>query len=61
MNNISILDESQTVLVTGGCGFIGHHFVEHVIKNTKWKIVIIDKLINFSSKLFPSGKLIPIR
>lgn len=44
MNNISILDESQTVLVTGGCGFIGHHFVEHVIKNTKWKIVIIDKL-----------------
>jgi dTDP-glucose 4,6-dehydratase len=44
MNNISILDESQTVLVTGGCGFIGHHFVEHVIKNTKWKIVVIDKL-----------------
>jgi dTDP-glucose 4,6-dehydratase len=44
MNNISILDESQTVLVTGGCGFIGHHFVEHVIKNTKWKILVIDKL-----------------
>lgn len=32
------------ILVTGGCGFIGHHFVEHVFKNTDWDIVIIDKL-----------------
>ena len=44
MQHISILDETQTIMITGGCGFIGHHFVEHVIKNTKWKIVIIDKL-----------------
>jgi dTDP-glucose 4,6-dehydratase len=35
---------SKTILITGGCGFIGHHFVEHVFKNTDWNIIIIDKL-----------------
>ena len=32
------------ILITGGCGFIGHHFVEHVYLNTDWDIVVIDKL-----------------
>lgn len=32
------------ILITGGCGFIGHHFVEHVHKNTDWDIVILDRL-----------------
>ena len=32
------------ILVTGGCGFIGHHFVQHVYKETDWEIIIIDKL-----------------
>ena len=32
------------ILVTGGCGFIGHHFVEHIIKNTDWEVVVLDKL-----------------
>lgn len=32
------------ILITGGCGFIGHHFVEHFLKNTKWDIVVLDKL-----------------
>lgn len=32
------------VLVTGGCGFIGHHFVEHIIKNTDWEIITLDRL-----------------
>lgn len=32
------------ILITGGCGFIGHHVVEHFLKNTKWEIVIFDKL-----------------
>lgn len=35
---------SKTILITGGCGFIGHHFVEHVYINTDWNIIIIDKL-----------------
>jgi len=32
------------VVVTGGCGFIGHHFVDHVLMNTDWNIVVLDKL-----------------
>lgn len=32
------------ILVTGGNGFIGHHFCEHVLKNTNWDIIIVDRL-----------------
>ena len=32
------------LVITGGCGFVGHHFVEHFIKATDWKIVVLDKL-----------------
>lgn len=32
------------ILITGGCGFIGHHFVEHFLKYSDYEIVIIDKL-----------------
>jgi len=31
-------------LITGGAGFIGHHFVEAVLKNTDAEIVILDRL-----------------
>ena len=41
----------KTILITGGCGFIGHHFVEHIHKNTDWKIIIVDKLNYASSGL----------
>jgi len=34
----------KRVAITGGLGFVGHHFVEHFIKNTDWHIVIIDRL-----------------
>lgn len=34
----------KTVLLTGGCGFIGHHTVEHILKNTDWDIVVMDRL-----------------
>lgn len=34
----------KNILVTGGCGFIGHHFVEHLLIETDWNIKIIDKL-----------------
>lgn len=36
------------VLITGGAGFIGHHVVEHILKNTDWTVAIIDKL-NYAS------------
>ena len=39
---------SKTIVLTGGCGFIGHHFAEHVYKNTDWNIIIFDKL-NYAS------------
>lgn len=35
---------SKSVLVTGGCGFAGHHLVEHLISNTDWEIIILDSL-----------------
>src|SRR5260370_37955191 len=37
------------IIVTGGAAFIASHFVEHVLKNTDWEIVILDKLTYASS------------
>lgn len=34
----------KTVLVTGGCGFIGSHFVRLLSERTAWRIVNLDKL-----------------
>jgi len=34
----------KNIIITGGNGFIGHHVVEHILKNTDWNIYIIDKL-----------------
>ena len=35
---------SKKVLLTGAPGFIGHHTVEHIFKNTDWDIVGLDRL-----------------
>lgn len=32
------------VLVTGGCGFIGSHVCEHLLRNTDWQLVLLDRL-----------------
>lgn len=42
---------SKKIVITGGCGFIGAHFVEHFLKNTDYDIVIFDKLTYASSGL----------
>lgn len=34
----------KRILITGGAGFIGHHVVEHLLKNTDAEIVVMDKL-----------------
>ena len=34
----------KKIVITGACGFIGHHLCEHFIKNTDWTIIALDKL-----------------
>ena len=34
----------KKVLITGGAGFIAHHIIAYIIKNTDWEIVTIDRL-----------------
>ncbi len=31
-------------LVTGGCGFVGHHVIEAILRSTDWEIVVLDGL-----------------
>lgn len=38
----------KNTLITGGCGFIGHHVVEHFLRKTDDNIFILDKL-NYAS------------
>ena len=35
---------SEKVLVTGGAGFIGHALIEHLLANTDYDIVSLDRL-----------------
>lgn len=39
----------KNVIITGACGFIGHHVVEHFLLNTDFNMVILDKL-TYASK-----------
>ena len=34
----------KNILITGGAGFIAHHIIAHVIKNTDWNITTVDRL-----------------
>jgi dTDP-glucose 4,6-dehydratase len=35
---------SKTVLITGGAGFIAHHVIDKILKDTDWNIVSLDRL-----------------
>ncbi len=39
------------ILITGGCGFVGHHVIEHLLKNTDANMIVFDKL-SYSSNGF---------
>ena len=34
----------KRILLTGGAGFIAHHTIRHLLQNTDWDIVTIDRL-----------------
>lgn len=38
----------RRILITGGAGFVGHHFVEHFLRRTDWHLVVLDRL-NYAS------------
>ncbi len=38
-------------LITGAAGFIGSHLTEHLLKNTDWELVLVDKLAYASNGL----------
>lgn len=37
------------ILVTGGAGFYGHHFVDYILRNTDWDVVVLDRIDESSS------------
>ena len=41
----------KKIVITGGCGFVGHHAVEHFLKTTNWDIKILDKMTYAASGL----------
>ena len=34
----------KRILLTGGAGFIAHHTISHLLQNTDWEIVSLDRL-----------------
>lgn len=34
----------KKILITGASGFVMHHIIEHLLKNTDWNIICIDRL-----------------
>ena len=34
----------KTALITGGAGFIAHHLISRILKETDWNIVTLDRL-----------------
>ena len=41
---------SKTLLVTGGCGFVGSNFINHVLQQTNYRVINLDKMSYCSNK-----------
>jgi len=60
-------NSNKRVLVTGAAGFVGSHFIEHVLKNTDWDIIAMVRTStagdlhrlgdNDVVKSYPSGRV----
>lgn len=44
MLNLSQKGESMRIFITGGCGFIGSALIRHLIGNTSYEVLNLDKL-----------------
>lgn len=40
---------SENILITGGAGFVGSHLCEHILRNTDWNIIILDRIDSTST------------
>ena len=49
----------KTILVTGGCGFIGSHLTLFLRKK-KYNVIVVDNLIIGKKKLFKGNKFFKV-
>lgn len=54
---IKNLNTKKTILVTGGCGFIGSHFIS-ILDPEKYKVLVIDNLSNSKETVLDKVKKI---
>lgn len=47
----------DTVLVTGGAGFIGSHVAKHLLEEMKYKVVVMDDLSGGYKENIPTGAI----
>ena len=38
------MNNNKKILITGGNGFVGHHVIEAILKDTNWNIINLDKM-----------------
>ena len=50
INNVIYIMGKKTILVTGGCGFIGSNFINYIFPNGKYNIVNLDAMYYCASE-----------
>ena len=52
--------KKNTIIVTGGAGFVGSNLVDHLIRKTKFKIISIDDYSSGYKKNHIKNKMLNI-